>query len=51
VGGAVVSDKHANFIVAGRLHEPATSCSLSKSSSEGREQFNVELELEIEVWQ
>ncbi len=52
VGGAMVSEKHANFIVA---REGATSRDVMQLietiRQKVREQFDVELELEIEVWQ
>jgi UDP-N-acetylmuramate dehydrogenase len=52
VGGAVVSDKHANFIVA---KDGCTSRDvlqlIDTIKQKVREQFDVELELEIEVWQ
>jgi UDP-N-acetylmuramate dehydrogenase len=52
VGGAVVSEKHANFIVA---KDGCTSRDVMQLvetiKQKVREQFNVELELEIEVWQ
>jgi UDP-N-acetylmuramate dehydrogenase len=52
VGGAVVSDKHANFIVA---KDGCTSRDVMQLietiKQKVREQFNIELELEIEVWQ
>jgi UDP-N-acetylmuramate dehydrogenase len=52
VGGAVVSDKHANFIVA---KDGCTSRDVLRLidtiKQKVREQFDVELELEIEVWQ
>jgi len=52
VGGAVVSDKHANFIVA---RDGCTSRDvlqlIDAIKQKVREQFDVELELEIEVWQ
>ena len=51
VGAAEVSDRHANFIVAG---EGATSDEVLKLIDLVREQvlekLGVELELEIEVW-
>jgi UDP-N-acetylmuramate dehydrogenase len=51
VGGAEVSDRHANFIVA---HEGATSDDILKLIDEVREQVHerlgIELELEIKVW-
>jgi UDP-N-acetylmuramate dehydrogenase len=52
VGGAMVSEKHANFIVA---QEGGTSRDVMQLietiRQKVREQFDVELELEIEVWQ
>ncbi len=52
VGGAVVSEKHANFIVA---RDGCTSRDVMQLidtiKQKVREQFDVELELEIEVWQ
>jgi UDP-N-acetylmuramate dehydrogenase len=52
VGGAVVSEKHANFIVA---KDGCTSRDVMQLieaiKRKVREQFDVELELEIEVWQ
>jgi UDP-N-acetylmuramate dehydrogenase len=52
VGGAVVSEKHANFLVA---RKGCTSRDLMQLieiiKQKIREQFNVELELELEVWQ
>ena len=52
VGGAVVSEKHANFIVA---KDGCTSRDVMQLidtiKQKVREQFDVELELEIEVWQ
>ena len=51
VGGAEVSDRHANFIVA---HEGATATDVLKlidhTRSRVAERFGVELELEIKVW-
>jgi len=51
VGGAVVSEKHANFIVAG---DDCTSRDITRLidavKQRVREQFDVELEPEIEVW-
>jgi UDP-N-acetylmuramate dehydrogenase len=50
-GGAVVSDKHANFIIA---EEGCTSKDVLKLiervKKKVKEQFDVELELEIEIW-
>jgi UDP-N-acetylmuramate dehydrogenase len=52
VGGAVVSEKHANFILA---RDGCTSRDVMQLietvRQRVREQFNVELELELEVWQ
>jgi UDP-N-acetylmuramate dehydrogenase len=51
IGGAVVSEKHANFIIA------ETGCSsrdvtrlIEAIKQRVKEQFNIELELEIEIW-
>ena len=51
IGGAVVSEKHANFFIA---EKGCTSKDVMKLIDDVREkvkkQFNVELELEIEIW-
>jgi UDP-N-acetylmuramate dehydrogenase len=51
IGGAVVSEKHANFIIA---RKDCTSRDVMRLIELVREkvkkQFNVELELEIEIW-
>jgi UDP-N-acetylmuramate dehydrogenase len=51
IGGAVVSEKHANFIIA---EEGCTSSDVMKLIEDIRqkikEQFDVELELEVEIW-
>ncbi len=51
IGGAVVSDKHANFILA---EEGCTSRDVTGLieiiRQKIKEQFDVELELEIEIW-
>lgn len=51
VGGAEVSDRHANFIIT---HPEATSSDVLRLidliQSKVSEQFGVELELEIQVW-
>lgn len=51
VGGAEVSDRHANFIVT---HEGATSADVLRLidliRSKVAEQFGVHLELEIKIW-
>ena len=51
IGGAVVSDRHANFIVA----EPESTSQdvlrlIDLVRSQVRDRLDVELELEIEVW-
>jgi UDP-N-acetylmuramate dehydrogenase len=52
IGGAVVSDKHANFIVA---RDGCTSRDILRLidavKQRVRERFDVELELELEIWQ
>lgn len=52
VGGAVVSEKHANFIVA---RDGCTSRDVMQLidvvRQRVRERFDVELELELEIWQ
>jgi UDP-N-acetylmuramate dehydrogenase len=52
VGGAEVSEKHANFIIA---HDGCTSNDIAQLietiRQRVREQSDVELELELEVWQ
>jgi UDP-N-acetylmuramate dehydrogenase len=51
IGGAVVSDKHANFIIA---EEGCSSRDVTRLieavKQRVKEQFDVELELEIEIW-
>jgi len=51
IGGAVVSDKHANFIIA---EDGCTSWHVTQLietvKQRVKEQFDVELELEIEIW-
>jgi UDP-N-acetylmuramate dehydrogenase len=51
VGGAVVSDRHANFIIA---EDNCTSADVLKLidliREKVRERFDVELELELEIW-
>ena len=51
IGGAEISDRHANFIVTG----DNASCSdvlqlIEKAQSAVSEQFGVDLETEIEIW-
>jgi UDP-N-acetylmuramate dehydrogenase len=51
VGGAIVSEKHANFFIA---KKDCTSKDVMRLIDMAREkvkkQFNIELELEIEIW-
>ena len=51
IGGAEISDRHANFIVT---HEGATSADVLRlidlARSKVAEQFGVDLELEVQVW-
>lgn len=51
IGGAVVSEKHANFIIA---EKECTSSDVMKLietiKKKVKEQFDVELELEVEIW-
>jgi UDP-N-acetylmuramate dehydrogenase len=51
IGGAIVSEKHANFFIA---QKGCTSRDVMRLIEQVREkvrkQFNVELELEIEIW-
>jgi UDP-N-acetylmuramate dehydrogenase len=52
VGGAVVSEKHANFILAQDGCKSVDVMQLiEKVQAKVREQFGVELELELEVWE
>jgi UDP-N-acetylmuramate dehydrogenase len=51
VGGAVVSEKHANFIVAEKgckSHDVVRLIDTIKTRV--KEQFGIELELEVEIW-
>lgn len=51
IGGAIVSDKHANFIIA---HKECTSRDVLRLieaiKQRVKEQFDLDLELEIEIW-
>ena len=51
IGGAEISDRHANFVVT---HEGATSDDVVRlidlTQSKVAEQFGVDLELELQVW-
>jgi UDP-N-acetylmuramate dehydrogenase len=51
IGGAVVSEKHANFIIAEKGCTSRDVLRLIDAIRQRvKEQFNVELELEIEIW-
>jgi UDP-N-acetylmuramate dehydrogenase len=51
IGGAVVSEKHANFIVTEKGCKAAdVKALIKKIQHKVKEQFDVELELEIEIW-
>jgi UDP-N-acetylmuramate dehydrogenase len=51
ISGAVVSDKHANFIVTEKGCKSAdVKALIEKIQQKVKEQFDVELELEIEIW-
>lgn len=51
IGGAVVSDKHANFIIARKGCKSRDVMRLIEAVRQRvKEQFDVELELEIEIW-
>ncbi|MHC4509138.1 MAG: UDP-N-acetylmuramate dehydrogenase [Planctomycetota bacterium] len=51
IGGAVVSDKHANFIIAENGCTSRDVMRLIEAIKQRvKEQFDVELELEIEIW-
>jgi UDP-N-acetylmuramate dehydrogenase len=51
IGGAVVSEKHANFIVTEKGCKSAdVQALIEKIQKKVKEQFDVELELEIEIW-
>jgi UDP-N-acetylmuramate dehydrogenase len=51
VGGAVVSEKHANFIIAEKGCKSSDVKRLIEDIKQRvKEQFDVELELEIEIW-
>ncbi len=51
IGEAMVSEKHANFIVAGKNCKSKDVIKLIQIVKEKvKEKFNVELELEIEIW-
>ena len=51
IGGAVVSEKHANFIIAEKGCKSRDVTRLIEAVKQRvKEQFDVELELEIEIW-
>ncbi|MHC4114088.1 MAG: UDP-N-acetylmuramate dehydrogenase [Planctomycetota bacterium] len=51
VGGAVVSEKHANFIIAEKECKSRDVMRLIDAIKQRvKEQFDIELELEIEIW-
>ena len=51
IGGAAVSEKHANFIVAGKGCQSRDIMRLIDAIKQRvKEKFDVELELEIEIW-
>ncbi|MEN6306776.1 MAG: UDP-N-acetylenolpyruvoylglucosamine reductase, partial [Anaerohalosphaeraceae bacterium] len=51
IGGALVSSKHANFITTEKGCTSAdVKALIEKVRNAVRDQFDVELELEIEIW-
>ncbi|MHC4533818.1 MAG: UDP-N-acetylmuramate dehydrogenase [Planctomycetota bacterium] len=51
IGGAVVSEKHANFIIAEKECTSSDVIKLIETIKQKvKEQFDVELELEVEIW-
>lgn len=51
IGGAVVSEKHANFIIADKKCKSRDVLRLIEAIKDRvKEQFDTELELEIEIW-
>ena len=51
IGGAVVSEKHANFIVAKNGASSSDVLKLiDRIRNKVRESFDVELELELQIW-
>jgi UDP-N-acetylmuramate dehydrogenase len=51
IGGAVVSEKHANFIIAQKGCKSKDVLRLIDAVTQRvKEQFDIELELEIEIW-
>ena len=52
IGGAVVSEKHANFIIAQKGCKSKDVLRLIDAVTQRvKEQFDIELELEIEIWE
>ncbi len=51
IGGAVISEKHANFVIAEKgCKSGDVLCVIEVIKQKVREQFGVDLELEIEIW-
>ncbi len=51
IGGAVVSDKHANFILAEQGCKSSDVMQMIEAiKNKIKEQYDIELELEIEIW-
>ncbi|GAI08364.1 unnamed protein product, partial [marine sediment metagenome] len=51
IGGATVSEKHANFIIAEKGCKSRDVMRLINAIKQRvKEQFGIELELEIEIW-
>jgi UDP-N-acetylmuramate dehydrogenase len=51
IGGAVISEKHANFIIAEKGCKSSDVMGVIKTAKQKvKEQFDVDLELEIEIW-
>jgi UDP-N-acetylmuramate dehydrogenase len=51
IGGAIVSEKHANFIVTEKGCKSAdVKALIEKIQRKVKDQFDVDLELEIEIW-
>jgi UDP-N-acetylmuramate dehydrogenase len=51
IGGAVISEKHANFIIAENGCKSSDVIAIiEKVRKKVKEKFDVKLELEIEIW-